>query len=266
MPGQPSSRRVEVKFELRVGQRSIEAQVSVPATPLRPEDLLPVLLAFDDAFVGMVVSQVEEEGRSISCRAGCGACCCQLVPVSETEAFYLAGLVASMPAERQAAIRARFRNALARLREHAILDRLWTSDEIRELADKHRFGMEYFSLRIPCPFLEDQSCGIYPHRPMKCREYLVTSPPSNCASPRPDNIDIVPLPARFSEVLFCFSDGVGNQATRWIPLVLALEWAARHTDAPRPALPGPQMFRNFLTQVAAPPEPESKAGPNGQGG
>ncbi|MEK7405383.1 MAG: YkgJ family cysteine cluster protein [Acidobacteriota bacterium] len=255
MSAEAGGKRVEVKFELRAGNRSIEASASIPAAPLRPVDLLPVLHAFDEAFIGMVTVQAEEQGRKISCRAGCGACCRQLAPVSESEAWYLADLVASMPPERQARVRRRFEEALAELARHGMLERLRNAcEELKDLDVRRAFGMEYFKLHIACPFLEDESCSIHPWRPMSCREYLVSSPAINCATPRPDNIERVGLPARFSEILFCFGDGAGNEATRWLPLALALEWAAAHDRASQPARPGPELFRSFVAQVAAVPD------------
>ena len=50
---------------------------------------------------------VAARGEAISCKAGCGACCRQLVPVSETEAHHLRDVVEAMPEPRRAAVTAR---------------------------------------------------------------------------------------------------------------------------------------------------------------
>ncbi len=246
-------RRILVSFRLRVGDRTLEANVSLPAEPVRPLELLPALFALADAYLSAVVVQVEEQGRRISCRAGCSACCSQLVPVSETEAWHLAQVVAALPPARRAVVLRRFERALERLADAGLLERLRDTGALRDLEARRRIGMEYFTLGIACPFLEEGNCSIYPDRPLRCREYLVTSPAIYCADPRPETIQMVPLPAKLSEILFCFGDGKGLEATRWLALPLALEWAREHDPAMQPALPAPEQFRNFLWQLAGMP-------------
>lgn len=112
--------------------------------------------------------------------------------------------------------------------------------------------MEYFRAGVACPFLEDESCSIYEHRPLSCREYLVSSPAENCKQPSAETIAMVPVPVKLSEILYCFGDGLGNDRTRWVPLVLALEWAAAQADAPQPRWPAPTLFERFLKAVKQP--------------
>src|SRR5687767_4295062 len=69
----------------------------------------------------MALERERAAGRAISCRAGCGACCRQLVAISVVEAESLAQLVAAMPEERAAVIRERFAAALKRLEEAGLL-------------------------------------------------------------------------------------------------------------------------------------------------
>ena len=244
-----ASSSVVFKIEMVLGEHTLEASARVPDGMMRIADLLPILQAFDDAVVGVAADKVARAGLAVSCRAGCGACCRQLVPISPAEAVHLAELVREMPAERQAALRERFTAALAALDQHGLLARLRRPASLKALDARRKIGEEYFRLALPCPFLEEESCSIYPHRPLACREYLVTSPAEGCRTPGPDTIRKVPLPVKFSEILYTFGDGFGAQSSRWLPLVLALEWAARH--APRqPVFPGPQLFSNFLALVS----------------
>jgi Fe-S-cluster containining protein len=243
---EPSPARVNVPFELTLGTRTIEASVAIPDAPMRVADLLPVLLAFADAAVSMAAGGVADAGRSIPCGPHCGACCRQLVPISEAEAQYLAELVDAMPEERRARVRERFREAQAALGE-GMLARLRRRAGLKDLEARRRIGLEYFRLGVACPFLENESCSIHEHRPMPCREYLVTSPPPNCIDPQPGSIQPVPMPIKLSTILYCFGDGMGRQKTRWLPLVLALD-----TELPAaPLFPAPAMFRNFIRQAQA---------------
>jgi Fe-S-cluster containining protein len=239
---------VTIAFDIEAGDRTISAQASIPDELMRPTDLLPVLFAFDNAMVELAAARAADEGREISCRAGCGTCCRQLVPVSEAEALHLAELVAAMPAARATVIRERFRAAIAALGED-LIGPLRDTRALSGIEDRKRIGMEYFQRGAACPFLEQESCSIHELRPATCREYLVTSPPANCADPAPGSIDPVGFPVKVSSILYCFSDGIGGQATRWLPLVLALEWAVEQSEQPQAAYNGPQMFRNFVAQV-----------------
>jgi Fe-S-cluster containining protein len=178
----PGEERTGFKIELSLCDRTIEATTAIPNAPMRMADLLPVLLSFDSAFVGMAADKSQSDGAQITCRAGCAACCRQLVPISEAEAIYLAELVAGMPAERQEQVRRRFAGAISALGE-PLMGRLRDATTASSRPD---ISQEYFSRGIPCPFLENECCTIYEHRPMSCREHLVTSPAENCKNPTPE--------------------------------------------------------------------------------
>ena len=214
-------------------------RVEVPGGPARPVDLLPVLHEINGKLIEAAAGD-----RQVSCQAGCGACCRQIVPISETEARYLADLVAALPDERRRRVIARFGEVLRALAESGMLARLGS-----EQADWHQLGLDYFRLGIACPFLENERCSIHPHRPASCREYLVTSPAANCASPTADNIAMVELPAKMSRVLNRFSDGRGDAPARWMALPLLLEWVAEHCKDPQPVLPGAELLRNFMNRL-----------------
>ncbi len=255
--------RINIPVLIEFGDASIEANASVPAAVMRPADLLPILLRFTDAIVAVSAEGARCAGRRVSCGPGCGACCRQVVPISETEATYMAELVDAMPADRQARVRERFAEALAGLGE-PVLSVLRDSENLKTLESRRALHGAYFGRRVACPFLEDESCSIHEHRPAACREYLVTSPLRNCRTPGPNTLEMVRLPVKPSQILYCFGDGIGNETTRWVPLVLALEWWEQRKQAPQKAWDGPQMFRNFIRQVerwmAAREQPERCAG------
>ena len=232
-----------MRFDLRFGGTTVPVRVQVPDEPVRPVDLLPVLHEFNDTLIGAAVG-----GQPVSCRAGCGACCRQIVPISETEARYLGELVAAMPGDQRQRVTARFAEAVDALAAGSLLEQLRGEPPSDPVA-RHRLGLEYFSLGLACPFLEDESCSIHSHRPATCREYLVTSPAENCTQPRADNIAVVELPAKVSRVLYRFADGRGEQPARWMALPLLLEWMAGHRADEQPAIPGVEMFGAFMNKL-----------------
>jgi Fe-S-cluster containining protein len=234
----------EIQFEIKVRARKIGAKIALPDEPINPVDLLPILQGFTDA----IVDAAAADSLPISCRAGCGACCRQLVPISETEAFYLARVIEEMEPTRKGEILARFDGVLRALESAGILDCLRAPTDDPELAPL-QLGLEYFNLGIACPFLENESCGIYAHRPLGCREYLVTTPAEGCSSPLPGNVRPVPMPTRTSYVLCRFGDGIGDASPKVIALPLLLEVAARNRLEDQVTLPAAELFENFFRKV-----------------
>src|SRR5665213_4312256 len=115
---------VEVNFTLDIGPGRLDASAVVPAGETNLTQLLPVLQDLSSSIIGSTVQIVEREGYSISCRAGCGACCRQLIPLSIFEAEFLAGWIRTLPEERQAEFAARFDAALIQLRDSGLLARM----------------------------------------------------------------------------------------------------------------------------------------------
>jgi Fe-S-cluster containining protein len=237
---------IVLKFRLDAAQQSLDASVRLPDEPLRPVELLPIIFSLTDAVVSIWESQATANGEKISCRAGCGACCRQLVPISELEALHLAQVVAAMPPERRDRVVERFRDA--RRRAAPALEALHSFTDDATLAEFGKAAYSYFALRIPCPFLEDESCSIHPDRPSICREYLVTSHPEHCARLDPVQVERVPVPVKVSETLIYFRDGRGTPQPKALPLIEALEWAANHRGDPQPLIPAVELFQNFLTE------------------
>jgi len=232
----------DFKFELRIDDQVINASVKLPAEAIRPVDLLPILQGFSNAVLGAACV-----GESVSCTAGCAACCRQVVPLSETEAIYLTALIDEMPPERKAAILDRFEKALQKIDAAGLTEKL-TMESLRTAEERRHLGDEYLAARIDCPFLENELCVIHQHRPLACREHLVTSPPENCWNPTAGSIEMVKMPRRMSRILYRFGDGVGNGPLKFLPLTHLFQF--RYPEQPR--LPGPQIFENFFREVTAP--------------
>jgi Fe-S-cluster containining protein len=235
-------------LQLTIGDWRLQAKLSVPAGPTRLIELLPVFQSVDNAVVDLAVQQAEEEGETISCRKGCGACCRQMVPIAEVEARRIRDLVSDLPEPRRSEIRTRFAEARRRLEQAGLLDKLleraqWTEEEVQAL------GIKYFFQGIPCPFLEEESCSIHPDRPLACREYLVTSPAAHCAQPAADTIRQVKIPLKVWTTVAQFDKPEpGARFIRWVPLILAPEWADAHPEEPPPR-PGPELVNEFLSRL-----------------
>ncbi len=242
---------VKATFAIPVGGASLQASAQLPAGETTLTQLLPIIQNLENAIVGKITEEAEQAGQPISCRAGCGACCRQMVPVSLFEAEALTEWMRTLPEERRAELAARFHRALSALREagviDSILDERWTLEEERAA----QLAIDYFHAGVPCPFLEDESCSIHPIRPLSCREYLVTSPPALCQDPSVHQVAGIQLPLKLSRVLYAFGQQMEHDRRGWIPLVFLLAWGksgAKPGDFVSGS--GEEVFRKLLEQVA----------------
>jgi Fe-S-cluster containining protein len=247
-------------IQLKLDGEPLWLEISVPRGPTSVRNLLPVFEGLTNAVVDVAVRRAEGAGKTISCRAGCGACCRQLVPISGAEAHHLAQLVAALPELRQSQGRARFAKAGETLAKAGLLEQLHnpgpaSGKELRPV------GLAYFALGIPCPFLEDESCSIHLDRPLACREYLVTSPAEHCSRPTPKTVHCVPMPVKVSNAVRGLDKPGSNVAAGWLPLTLALEWAAAHPEV-APTRAGPALLHELFAKLTNGDVPETASPAN----
>lgn len=205
--------------------------------------------------------QVEEAvGRlpateSVSCCAGCGACCKQMVPISLSEAEFLATeVLPQLSPEHRQRVEERIREAERTLAEVGMIARLEELAKDADPEERQKVGICYMLLRISCPFLEEDSCSIHPVRPLACREYLVTSDPAHCVNPMEGGVKQVPMPHKGSNALIRM-DAVTTSTPGWMPMILALIHSLNHGKAGDFTLPQVQhpevyleVFRHLLVQ------------------
>jgi Fe-S-cluster containining protein len=224
-------------LRLTVGDLRIVHPITVPSGPVAAADVVPALQGLVNAVVASAEAGLMKSGGAISCRKGCGACCRQLVPVSRTEGERLLALIETMPAERRETLHSRFAAAEAILADAGLAERGRRTD--RELS------LAYFALRLPCPFLEDESCSIHPERPLVCREYLVTSPAELCAGPAQEGVTPVAVPK-----VSMAARGLQDDDEDWFPLAGLMAWArSRAKDGVRRT--GPEWIQRFLKRIGA---------------
>jgi len=228
-------------LRLTVGTLKVVHPITVPDAPVPAADIVSALQGLVNAVV-----EAAEAGQIISCRKGCGACCRQLVPVSRTEGERLLQVVDALPAERRDVLMKRFAAAEVAIETADLKERRGRSD--RELS------AAYFALRLPCPFLEDESCSIHPERPLVCREYLVTSPAALCAGPEQEGVTPVAVPK-----VSLAARGLQDEDDDWFPLALLMAWGRNRPRKPLRRT-GPQWVQRFLKRLAtssAPSRPPS---------
>jgi len=218
-------------LRLTIGELKVVHPITVPSAAVPATEIVPALQGLVNAVVAAA-----ETGKTISCRKGCGACCRQLVPISRTEGERLLQLIEAMPAARREALTRRFDAAAAAIEAAGLKDRSDRTD--RELS------LAYFALRVPCPFLEDESCSIHAERPLVCREYVVTSPAELCAGPTQEGVTPVAVP-KVSPAARRLQDDEDD----WFPLALLLDWARTRPRSTRRRA-GPEWIQRFVERMS----------------
>lgn len=249
------SQIANVHLDILGQQRTVTVDIPRGQQPVAA--LLPAARQFSAQILSVAVEAVESEGKTVSCRAGCGACCRQLVVISITDAQALSQLVASMPPERQTVIRQRFAAAIAQLESAGLLDaaepkgdrHLIQTTTTNESETLKPLAQCYFQQQIACPFLENESCGIYLDRPLVCREYLVTSPAEHCSRLFELPIARIEVPVRMGDVMIQLTHQIAGAPLEGIPIVLALEWAEAHPHSLDRTQDGLALLQNLVTQT-----------------
>ena len=224
---------------LVLGGEPVRFELTAPAGVATVQEVLPVLQGLSSFLAERAEAKARGEGSAVSCHAGCGACCRQLVPISPSEAHALAHLVEAMPEPRRSRVRQRFEGALEALDKGGVLDRLVVARE----EGRSELAMDYFRSGVACPFLEAESCSIHPDRPLSCREYLVTSPAENCRTPSAETIQLLKLDGDPSTALLKAEASIG-----WLALVLALRFAEL-APPEAPAQTGPEILGDLFRRL-----------------
>lgn len=245
--GDESADTIDLELNLKLGTHPLQARITLPAGVTRPRVMLPVFRGLSDTVVELGEKDTADKGLTISCANGCAACCRQMIPVSQAEAYQLAELIASFDPDRRDLILQRMAAAQPQLEAAGMLDWLRHPQRFEE---QHLglLGLEYFKLGIACPFLENESCSIYEDRPMVCREYLVTSPPERCADVETRAVERIPIWGSVSSAVTCLSLPHGEKIAHWVPLVLLLDWVEKNPE-PLPTQTGQEIFTEVMNRL-----------------
>lgn len=172
-------------------------------------------------------------GSKVSCAKGCAACCRWLVCVSIPEALYIHERLRGCESRRRDDIFQRFRRIKETLEKNGLAEAL-ARDLTRGHGDVtldhrlHVLSRRYHPLQIPCPFLEEEACSIYPWRPTTCRQYYVTSPANWCIDPFRKNVRRLSLAHSVPDLLAEIAADLLEEPWRLIALPLVLDWASGH--------------------------------------
>lgn len=174
---------------------------------------------------------------AIACKAGCGWCCHQQVGVSVPEAIRIALHIRALPPAEAA----------------VMTQRVWELDErTNGLTTSRRTAT-----KLPCAFLEDGSCAIYPVRPLRCRG-LHSTDVSFCISSFNDpaavkaGLELGTLRPAFLGAPQHVYDQALNGVLKALHFARIADYGLELTAAVRELLDQPKRMALWLKQRAAP--------------
>jgi Fe-S-cluster containining protein len=238
-------------LSLDLPEGRIEARIELSRNAERLVDLTFKMLDISSVAADMGARAAHKLGLKVSCRMGCGHCCRQLVPLSAPEAAMVFEFVKTMPEPRRSVVSERFSAAGAHLQKMGLISELERLQH-PDLSDREQKDItrKYFEEKIACPFLEDESCSIYPVRPSMCREYLVCSPADHCRDPYGHRIDKLPVSMRLSQALSHVWAELTKTRPMLIPFILALQWTADNAHSRTVAVKSGPLLHALLQQIS----------------
>lgn len=245
------SDQIIAPIRLDLPEGNIEAEIVVPDGNTRLVVLTFKMLGISSTVADMATLAAAKYGREVSCKKGCGACCCQLVPLSPPEAAMIFEFVSTMPELMKNQVTEAFTAAISHLRKTKLLKKLESlQDPSLSKQAYNAIAKEYFKARIDCPFLVNDCCSIHEVRPSMCREYLVTSPADNCKYPEAGGISRLPVSIRLSEALARVWATISGEHVQVVPLVLALKWTAENEQVRSAAGDSLQLLDSLLGHLS----------------
>lgn len=206
-----------IEITLDVAEKPIGFRIGALDGPARLVDIVPAAQAICSNLSDRVQQQQADAGRPVTCSKGCGACCHYLVAISPPEVDYLHQTLSFMDADFHRSVLAACLDAA-----QAILNNDIKQPPVNGQTDLTDINQWYAQLDLACPFLSDGECSIYEHRPLVCREHLVTSRPELCEIIQPQNPETVEMPVSISETLSCLAAELQRTEPQAVILPLAL--------------------------------------------
>lgn len=127
-----------------------------------------------DRFLVAAAAKSAEQGRPVTCKAGCFHCCKEPVWVEINEARHIAERFSGEAREQ------------LKIRAAKWWDRFFGHQHESDLPPRKQSGadlVQYLSENIWCPLLQNGLCSVYSSRPMGCRMFNAVGSPSRCADP-----------------------------------------------------------------------------------
>ncbi len=243
-----STAATEIDAKLRLAGEELNVHVAVPETPVSLADIVPLAQKLADWIAQSATCRQKAEGKAISCRKDCSACCRYLVPLSVPELLRLGCELAVLPSPNREPILSRFDAAMRCIVQAGPprLPETTTKSPDATISPAGAAGRWYAQLNINCPFLVEEGCGIYSERPIACRQHLVNSNPEFCRGFQPGHGQIVPMSVSVSHGLALLAAEMEQTELESQILLLAVNWLGDNFQRGRRVWPAPLLFDRFV--------------------
>ena len=224
-------------------------QIAIPEKPMGLADLVPFMHSLADEIIGLAIKKAVSHGERVTCRSGCGVCCCQLIPLAAPEVLFIVKRLLEMPLAERAPLLRRFETIEKRIEASGALKKTIRSPDA---ADTDALARDYFYLKEPCPFLIAQSCSVHAWRPVVCREFNVLSDPGLCADPFVNKLSTIPLFRRPSSLLALLAAQVAGISAGLVPMPLMFDWYESNKGLQSRTWPAEMLIKKLLEITVSP--------------
>jgi Fe-S-cluster containining protein len=134
-----------------------------------------------------LLSYIDSIGQSVTCRMRCAHCCSQYISISVSNGIVIADYLYTNPRVLEKFLRNYERwlrimdNGIENIRVLGKLEEYTTLSHAVKPTPQDLLT-EYAFLQVPCPFIVDSVCIIYPVRPICCASHFSLSDPDWCVA------------------------------------------------------------------------------------
>ncbi len=247
-----SSGAETISFELDILGETARFSISVAQKQARLPDIAPLARTLSTKLTLVVLDRLRKNGEFVPCRKDCSACCNYLIPLSVPEAFRLREEVLALSADQGKAVLQSCLDTAKRIlnekpKEFEISELTGTDSQIKI----SQLGKWYAGLKLACPFLSDSLCTSYEHRPVVCREYIVTGSALLCEDKSTDESQKVQTPVGLLECLGQLTAELEQSNIEAVMLPLALPWAQENLERGKRTWPAVTMVERFVEILRA---------------
>jgi Fe-S-cluster containining protein len=237
---------VNLRVEIETDRGGLRGTLTAANSSAALSDLVPAANAMCDDLVQDVMEHLSQSGTPVTCQAGCSACCeMYVIPLSVAETGYFWNRVQQLPEARWKAVLGKFIRSMESLL--AAPPPPAQQDEAKSI---EAFAEWYSSLCVPCPLLKDHLCEVYEHRPLACREHMVTCAAALCRAHQGDMGKAVGLPVSVAETLYALSAEMEEtQDAESIVLTMLPSWLDMNEQRLRKTWPAPLLARKFVRNL-----------------
>lgn len=118
----------------------------------------------------------EVAAMDLPCAKGCGSCCYYAIFMTTLEGQIIGDYLKQLEPKRAQKLAKNLVGWIKHCQAEPAVDAALKGNNLQGI------GNATFAAKIPCPFLLDDECGIYPARPLICRSYFHGEGPDVCAT------------------------------------------------------------------------------------